>query len=117
MDARAPLDTAERLLRVAIAREPRNFWTHWVLGRTLLEAKDPTSAELAFNAAIALQPRYARGYEQRALALAWQWRARADARLRDRARADSAAAARFADGDASIYWPRGELLDVLRRAA
>jgi len=113
LDARAPLATAERLLRAAVAQEPRNFWPHWVLGRTLQEAGDHAGAELAFNSAVALEPRYARGYEQRGLSLAKQWARTKDDRLRDRARADSELARRFAVGDPSIYWPRGELFDEL----
>lgn len=113
LDAHAPLATAERLMRTAIALEPRNFWPHWVLGRTLLDGKNYTAAELAFNAAIALEPKYARGYEQRAVALAKQWAETKDDRLRERARADSRLAGRFADGDPSIFWPRGELFDEL----
>lgn len=113
LDARAPLATAERLLRMAIALESRNFWPHWVLGRTLQEGGDHAAAELAFNTAIALEPRYARGYEQRALSLARQWTATRDDRLRERARSDSRLAGRYAAGDPSIYWPRGELFDEL----
>ncbi|MBV8411472.1 MAG: NACHT domain-containing protein [Alphaproteobacteria bacterium] len=113
LDAHHPLVTAERLLRTAIALEPRNFWPHWVLGRTLQEADDHSAAELAFNSAIALEPRYARGYEQRGLSLAKQSARNGDSRLRDRARADSLLAGQYAEGDASIYWPRGELLDEL----
>lgn len=113
LDAGAPLATAERLLRTAIALEPRNFWPHWVLGRTLQEAGNHGAAELAFNSAIALEPHYARGYEQRALSLARQWTATRDDRLRERARADSRLAGRYGAGDPSIYWPRGELFDEL----
>ncbi|MGE0425079.1 MAG: AAA family ATPase [Reyranellaceae bacterium] len=113
LDSHAPLATAERLLRAAVALEPRNFWPHWVLGRTLQEAGDHSGAELAFNSAVALEPRYARGYEQRALSLARQWTRTKDGRLRDRARADSDLAGLFAVGDPSIYWPRGELFDEL----
>jgi tetratricopeptide (TPR) repeat protein len=93
--------------------ESRNFWPHWVLGRTLQEAGNHAAAELAFNAAIALEPRYARGYEQRALTLAKQWTATGDDRLQQRARTDSRRAGQLALGDPSIYWPRGELLDEL----
>ena len=113
LDTLAPLATAERLLRAAVALEPRNFWPHWVLGRTLQEAGDHSGAELAFNSAVALEPRYARGYEQRGLSLARQWTRTKDDRLRERARADSDLAGRFAVGDPSIYWPRGELFDEL----
>jgi tetratricopeptide (TPR) repeat protein len=113
LDAHDPLATADRLLRTAIALEPRNFWPHWVLGRTLQLAEDHAAAELAFNSAIALEPYYARGYEQRGLSLGKQWAATGDSRLRDRARADSLLAGQYAAGDASIYWPRGELLDEL----
>jgi tetratricopeptide (TPR) repeat protein len=112
LDGRTPLATAERLLRAGIALEHDNFWPHWVLGRTLLTGGDYRGAELAFNAAISLQPRYARGYEQRALALAHQWRATRDASLYARAKADSELALATADGDPSVHWPRGELLEV-----
>lgn len=115
IDGKAPVATADRLLRAAIALEPRNFWAHWVLGRNLLTAGDYAGAELAFNAAIALRPHYARGYEQRALAIAHRWAAARDkdARLRDRALEDSAHARRLADADPSIFWPRGELFERL----
>ena len=111
LDTRAPLRTAERLLRAAAALEPRNFWPHWLLGCALLEAGAAEAAELAFNAAVAVDPAYARGYEQRALALAAQWRRGRDPRLRNRARADLHRAGQLAHGDPSVFWPRGELLD------
>ena len=113
LDGRAPLSAAERLLRMAIALDPQDFWPHWVLGRTLQEAGNHAAAELAFNTSIALEPRYARGYEQRALTLARQWKATGDDRLQQRARDDSRLAGHLALGDPSIYWPRGELLDEL----
>ncbi|MBV8056360.1 MAG: hypothetical protein JO071_14085, partial [Deltaproteobacteria bacterium] len=113
IDSRAPLETANRLLRAAVALEPKNFWAHWVLGRTLLSAKDYAGAELAFHAAVALRPSYARGYEQRALAIAHQWVESKDDRLRRRALKDSEDARRCANGDPSIFWPRGELFERL----
>jgi tetratricopeptide (TPR) repeat protein len=113
LDGRSPFRTAERLLRASIALEPHNYWPHWVLGRTLLVSGDHRGAELAFNGAIAVQPNYARGYEQRALALAHQWVRSGEPSLRARAEADSAMALAVADGDPSVYWPRGELLELL----
>ena len=115
LDGRYPFATAERLLRASIALEPQNYWPHWVLGRTLLGSGDPRGAELAFNAAIAVQPNYARGYEQRALALARQWARTREPSLRARAEMDSAMALERAEGDPSVYWPRGELLELLGR--
>jgi tetratricopeptide (TPR) repeat protein len=117
LDPRAPLATTERLLRVATGLEPRNYWPHWVLGRVLLEAGNYAAAELAFNTAVALEPGYARGYEQRALALAKQWTLSRDERLRRRALRDSRLAGQLANGDPSIFWPRGELFDVLGETA
>ncbi len=113
LDTATPLASAERLLRAAIALEPRNFWAHWILGRTLLTGEDHPGAELAFNAAIVLRPGYARGFEQRALALAYQWLKSKDDKLRQRALIDSARAMAVADGDPSVFWPRGELLELL----
>ena len=92
--------------------EPENYWPHWVLGRTLMGRGDGSGAELAFNAAIALQPGYARGYEQRALAVGQQWRASHDEPLRRRAQGDSERAMREAAGDPSVFWPRGELFEL-----
>jgi tetratricopeptide (TPR) repeat protein len=83
----------------------------------LLEAKDFGGAQLSFNTAIALEPRYARGYEQRAVALAKQWSTARDDRLRERALRDSRLARRVADGDPSVFWPRGELYDELGQTA
>jgi tetratricopeptide (TPR) repeat protein len=113
VDARTPLDTADRLLRSAVALEPQHFWPHWVLGRVLSEKGDYVGAELAFNAAIAVGKDYSRGYEQRALVLGWQWKATHEPALRTRAEEDSATAMALADGDPSIFWPRGELFQRL----
>jgi len=139
LDHRTPLDTAERLLRAGISREPDNFWPHFVLGRTFLsrgeamrrsrfkrlmnvvlgradvERDQYISAELAFNSCISLQPDYARGYEQRAVALGLQWqhmkgRGPLKEQLRKRAKDDSKMAEEKADNDPSTYWPRGDLL-------
>jgi tetratricopeptide (TPR) repeat protein len=104
IDGRTPLATANRLLRTAVALDPKNFWAHWVLGRTLLTAKDYAGAELAFHAAVALRPSYARSYEQRALAIAHQWVESKDDRLRRRALKDSEdTRKKFANGDPSIF--------------
>lgn len=113
LDLDTPYDTAERLLRTGVSREPENFWPHFVLGRTLLGRKDFKGAELAFNVCISVDPKYARGYEQRALALAEQWRVtRYDEVLR-RARDDSRRALELAGDDPSTFWPRGEMLQTL----
>jgi hypothetical protein len=113
LHAAAPLQNAERLLRNAVALEAQKFWPHWLLGRTLLAAGDAKGAELSFNAAVALRPDYARGYEQRALALGEQWRRDGDARLRARALADLQTARRCAQGDPASFWTRGEIFDLL----
>jgi Tfp pilus assembly protein PilF len=109
LDARSPYATAERLLRAAISLEPNNYWPHWVLGRTLLSSGDYAGAELAFNAAVALAPTYARSYEQRALAVGHQWVKVHDEKLHQRAQDDSERAMKNAEGDPSVFWPRGEL--------
>jgi tetratricopeptide (TPR) repeat protein len=114
LHARALLPNAERLLRSAVDLDRENFWAHWLLGRTLLEAKNYGAAELAFNAAIALQPRYARAWEQLALALGHQWTLTHDPRIYARAEAASRMALQLAAGDPSIFWPRGELYQLLR---
>jgi tetratricopeptide (TPR) repeat protein len=104
---------AEGLLRTAISLEPRHYWPHWVLGRALLSAKRYSAAELAFNSAIAVDKSYARGYEQRALAIGGQWENARNPALRRRSLADSDEAMRLAKGDPSIFWPRGELREML----
>lgn len=68
---------------------------------------------LALNAAIAVAPDYARGYEQRALALARQWRRAPDKMLRQRVIDDMNAAARRVGGDSSTFLPHGEVFDAL----
>ena len=112
VDTRRPLRTAQQLLRIAVALEPKYFWAHWVLGRTLLTAGDYAGAELAFNTAVLLKANYARGYEQRALAFGHQWLSSKDDRLYLRARADSDRARKSANGDPSIFWSRGELFEI-----
>jgi len=115
LDGRTPFATAERLLRTAIARDRKNFWSHWLLGRTLQTDQNYGGAELAFNAAIALSPEYARGWEQLALTLGHQWLQTKDEEVRLRAEAASNTALQVAAGDPSIFWPRGELLQLLGR--
>jgi len=115
LDGDAPLRTAERLLRTAVALEPQVYWPHWLLGRTLQAKCDYGGAELAFNAAIALDPSYARGYEQRALTLGHQWAVTKVETVFERALRDSRRAEEVAYGDPSIFWPRGELLLTLGR--
>jgi tetratricopeptide (TPR) repeat protein len=113
IDVKDPLATAARLLRSAVALEPGSFWPHWALGRTLMAQGEDTAAELAFNAAIAVAPDYARGYEQRALALARQCRHAPEPALRARVTADLETAARLVGGDASTFLPRGEAFAAL----
>jgi hypothetical protein len=113
VDARAPLDRADRLLRSAVALEPQHYWPHWVLGRVLAQKGNYAAAELAFNAAIAVDQGYSRGYEQRALVLGSYWEATREPTLRTRAEDDSETARALADGDPSIFWPRGELFERL----
>ena len=113
----ANLAYAEGLLRTAVSLEPRHYWPHWVLGRTLLTAENFSGAELAFNSAIAVDQRYARGYEQRALAIVGQWESARSPALHRRALADSDEAMRLANGDPSVFWPRGELQQSLGETA
>jgi tetratricopeptide (TPR) repeat protein len=113
LDLDTPFDTAERLLRTGVSREPENFWPHFVLGRTLLGRKDFKGAELAFNVCISIDPTYARGFEQRALALAEQWQQRRYDEVLRRANDDSGRALELAGDDPSTFWPRGEMLQTL----
>ena len=113
LDLDTPYDTAERLLRTGVSREPENFWPHFVLGRTLLGRKDFKGAELAFNVCISIDPTYARGYEQRALALAEQWNEWRYDEVLQRANDDSLRALELAADDPSTFWPRGEMLQTL----
>ena len=113
LDLDTPYDTAERLLRTGVSREPENFWPHFVLGRTLLGRKDFKGAELAFNVCISVDPKYARGFEQRALALAEQWRVAGYDEVLRRAQDDSHRALELAGDDPSTFWPRGEMLQTL----
>jgi tetratricopeptide (TPR) repeat protein len=113
LDSDTPFDTAERLLRTGVSREPSNFWPHFVLGRTLLARGDFNGAELAFNACISIDSTYARGFEQRALALAGQYQEHRYEEVMRRAQDDSGRALELAGDDPSTYWPRGELLEQL----
>ncbi|CAN5164465.1 hypothetical protein BH10PSE7_BH10PSE7_10220 [soil metagenome] len=113
LDASTPFETAERLLRAGVSREPGNFWPHFVLGRTLLARRDFRGAELAFNVCISIDPDYARGYEQRAVSLAGQLRQAGFEELLARAESDSQRALALASGDPSTFWPRGELLQTI----
>jgi tetratricopeptide (TPR) repeat protein len=113
LDLDTPYDTAERLLRTGVSREPENFWPHFVLGRTLLGRGDFKGAELAFNVCISVDPKYARGFEQRALALAEQWRELGYGEVLERANDDSRRALELAGDDPSTFWPRGEMLQTL----
>jgi tetratricopeptide (TPR) repeat protein len=66
---RSPRETAERLLRSAVAQEPGHYWAHFWLGK-LLEAKgDFPEAEMEFNTCVALRPDYALGFAARARVL------------------------------------------------
>ncbi len=115
LDAQRPLETAELQLRAAISLASDKFWPQFVLGRTLAARGDYRSAELAFNSCVSLEPRYSRGYEQRALVVAKQWRRGDTDGLLRRALDDSSRALRWAGDDPSTYLPRGELLEHLGR--
>jgi tetratricopeptide (TPR) repeat protein len=99
LDFKAPLETAERHLRMATALEPKHYWSHCWLGLTLAKAGKMEAAELAWDACVALQPDYPTAYCFRAGALQQRWRTTADPlarqRLLDQALADCDTAVRL----------------------
>ncbi|MBY0395511.1 MAG: tetratricopeptide repeat protein, partial [Thermoleophilia bacterium] len=69
LDLKNPLATAERLLRGAVAVNPRHYMSHYWLGRCLARANDFSAAEQAFNTCAALRPDYVPAYTARAATL------------------------------------------------
>jgi serine/threonine protein kinase len=59
------------LLRQAVMRNPRHYWSCYWLGREL-EAKDLRAAELVFDQCVLLRPEQSWGYAERAYVLARQ---------------------------------------------
>lgn len=69
-DARA---VAEGLLRTAVARDPRHYWSQFWLGWMLQTNGNSRSGELSFNTCAILRPEYATSYGERAQCLVSQW--------------------------------------------
>jgi Flp pilus assembly protein TadD/tRNA A-37 threonylcarbamoyl transferase component Bud32 len=61
--------TSEWLLRTAVSRDPKHYWSHFWLGWTLAVAGNDHAGELAFNNCVTLRPDYALGYAERAQSL------------------------------------------------
>lgn len=78
MDFTDSLANSERLLRTAVAKDPRHYWTWFFLGWTKLQSRDYPAAELAFDACVALRPESAIGYSYRGLAILLGARHRAE---------------------------------------
>jgi tetratricopeptide (TPR) repeat protein len=117
LDNRTPLATAERFLRASAERDPKHYWTHLWLGRTLQEAKRYDAAAMAFDACVELRPEYGlghalRGYER--VLLAGQ---AADPELKRefarRGLEDCRRALEWRQDDASLHHPYYQALDAL----
>ena len=59
------LPKADRLLRLAIAAEPRQYWNYFMLGWTKLATEEYAGAELAFNTCVAVRGDNGLGYAYR----------------------------------------------------
>jgi tetratricopeptide (TPR) repeat protein len=59
---------SERMLRAAVARNPKHFWTWFFLGWTKFRSGDLATAELIYDTCIALRPDSAIAYVHRGLA-------------------------------------------------
>jgi tRNA A-37 threonylcarbamoyl transferase component Bud32/tetratricopeptide (TPR) repeat protein len=116
-----PRNTAVELLRLAVRKEPRQYWACWMLGRMLAAPgpdgkADYEEAVLAFTNCISLRPDYSRGYEQRGLTLAKLARETRDETTRkgiiESVDEDFAKANALAPNDPSTWWVRGQVLQL-----
>ncbi len=69
LDFQSPMASATRLLREAVAMDPKHFWSHLGLAQSLAVAGDLAGAEEAFTACIFLRPEISLAYEERATLL------------------------------------------------
>jgi tetratricopeptide (TPR) repeat protein len=108
-----PLDTAERLLRLAVVADPRDYWAWSVLGGVFRESKDWGAAEVAYSSCVTLQPDYLRGYEGRGLVLVYRALQTEKSIVRKelirQAERDSQTAVLKAPHNPSTYWMRGDM--------
>src|SRR5262249_29502422 len=111
MDFDTPQATAEAHLREATRLDPKKFWPHFVLGRTLLQAKNYSEARQVFTTCVVVRGDFPVGYQMRALATAHQTHT---VRLRA-VRCAAACPALAAQPRALLSLPPG-LLAELRRA-
>ena len=92
------LPKADRLLRLAIAAEPRQYWNYFMLGWTKMATQDFAGAELAFNTCVAVRGDNGLGYAYRGWSILKQaldtQQSAARDELVERGLADLAAAAR-----------------------
>lgn len=115
--------TAEAMLRESVRLDERQYWPHFILGRTLLLREKYAEAEMAFAACGRLQPEYPVSFQFRALALARQAVQEKDpgqkAKLLKWAEEDSAKAMTLAQeaNNFAIYWARGEMFEALGESA
>jgi serine/threonine protein kinase len=121
LDFEKPLARAEELLRRAALLGRRQYWTWWMLGRTLLANRSFADAQLAFTTCIELRPDYVHAFEQRAVILVLQSLSAdnkgARAQLQSWAETDSERACSLAPYDASTYWVRGDYFRLLGKPA
>jgi serine/threonine protein kinase len=120
LDFRTPLITAADHLREATQLEPKRFFPHFVLGRTLVETRDYRGAEVVFTTCVILRPDYPVSFQLRALTLAQQAQQlkpgdeRRTTLLRRCAR-DADTALKGGQSEPAIYWSRGEMFRVLHQ--
>jgi tetratricopeptide (TPR) repeat protein len=98
-----PKQTAERLLRRAVADDSAHYWSHFWLGWCLIGQADLAGSELAFSSCVTLRPEEGLAYAERARVLAFSAARAKDGPVRDglvrRATADADRATRFSPGD------------------
>lgn len=73
LDVKDALAVSQGLLRTAVARDPKHYWSQFWLAWMLQNKGDARSGELAFNTCAILRPTYATSYAERAQCLVRQW--------------------------------------------
>ena len=66
---RAALEKAAAEYRLALQTEPAHYWSHYQLGRCLMNLGQPEEGVLALGACVALKPDSPWGYSARGVAL------------------------------------------------
>jgi tetratricopeptide (TPR) repeat protein/tRNA A-37 threonylcarbamoyl transferase component Bud32 len=124
LDFDHPLVTAEKHLLEAVRQDPRQFWAHFVLGRTLELREQYRGAQQAFTTCVALREDYPVSYQHRGLAIYQDALATAPRngpqrqavlqRARERALQDFRLADRWGGSDPVLYWAKGKLHALLK---